>query len=382
MHMKKIMISTLIGMTVLSGQVFAAAVPSPTPTQTQSQSQTLSLAQALLMATTNDPELTLMDEKIALAERELVQVNANAAYKRTETHYEYNKADYVSYRKSYLLTPIKKENSVASIKRQKDSKINSVKLDLMNQYYGIQTQLDTLSDAKRSLASLEKEIQAKSKELALGKITQLDFNNYEIKQLEMEFSVKKAEIDLATGYMKFASAANQPLSYKFTPVAPNTSVAPYENINLIDVLANERSKNDELLNKQAAIKEMETEIQINIDSLYEMGNTDSATNVLQDDLKAAQKDLANIEATIDLNLKLDNYKLQSSYNSILVSKASLALAQKEFDVAKAKYGVGTISLIDYLAKQEALDKADSSYSSSVSQYQIAVEKFKMGHFVK
>jgi outer membrane protein TolC len=74
--------------------------------------------------------------------------------------------------------------------------------------------------------------------------------------------------------------------------------------------------------------------------------------------------------------------LQSSYDSTLVSKATLALAQKELDVAKIKYGVGNISLIDYLAKQEALDKAKSSYNSSISNYQIAVEKFKMTHFIQ
>ncbi len=370
MKIKRIMISTLVGVAVLSGQTFAATIP------------TITLEQALDMATTNDPELKLMDEKIALAEKELVQVNANAASLRMESAMGFDKAEYVSYRKSYLLTPVKKENSVASIKRQKVSNIDSIKLDLMAQYYDVQSKIDQLDDSKRSLATLEKELQAKSKELSLGKITQLDYNSYEIKKLEMESTVKKAEIDLDTSYIKFANASNQPLTYKFTPVAFNTNVKPFENKDLMTVLANERAKNDDILKKQASINEMEIEIQINLDSQYEIGNTDSATNVLQEDLKAAQQDLVNLDANLELNLKVDYYKLQSSYSTILVSKSTLALAQQELDVAKIKYNVGNISLIDYLAKQEALDKAESSYSSAVSTYQIAVEKFMMTHFVK
>lgn len=372
MQIKKIMISSVVGVALLSGQTFAAASTTTYPV--------LTLDQAIKMATTNDPEITLMEDKVALAEKELVQVNANAAYKRTETFYE--KADYVNNRKAYLLTPLKKENSVAGIKRDKESKVNSVVLDLMTQYYDVQAKMDLLSDAKRSLATLEKELAAKNKELSLGKITQIDFNSYEIKKLELESAVRKAEIDLETSYMKFANAANQPLNYKFAPVAFSTNVTPYENKDLQAVLANERTKSDDLLSKQASIKEMEVEIQINLDSQYEVGNTDSATNVLQDDLKAAQKDLANIETNLELNLKLDYYRLQSSYDTILVNKAALALAQKELDVAKVKYSVGNISLIDYMGKQEALDKAESAYNSSVSQYQIAVEKFKMNHYTK
>ena len=370
MKFNKLIISTLIGVTVFSGQVFAAG-----PVQ-------ISLDQALQMATTNDPELNLMDDKIALAEKELVQVNANAAYKRTETVYEHEKSAYVANRKSYLLTPIKKENSVAAIKRQKDAKLDSIKLEAMTQYYDVQSKLDALNDLKRSLATLEKEIAAKNKELALGKITQIDFNSFEIKKLETESAVKKAEIDLEVSYMRFASIANQPLNYKFTPAALAKTATPFENANLEAVLANERTKNNDLLAKQAAIKEMEIEIQINTDSKYEMDNTDGATNVLKNDLKAAQKDLANIETNIDLNLKLDYYRLQSSYDSILVNKASLALAQKDLDVAKVKYGVGTISLLDFMTKQEAFDKAESSYNNAVNTYQVAVEKFKMTHFVK
>lgn len=372
MQIKRIMISSMIGLTMLSGQVFAAAPVVSKPT--------LSLEQALAMSVTNDPELTLMDEKVTLAERELVQVKANADYHRTEIYYD--KAGYVNNRKSYLLTPIKKENSVASIKRQRISKEDSIKLDLMNRYFDVQNKIEQVSDAKRSLATLEKEIQAKSKELSLGKITQLDFNTFEIKKLEMENSIRKAEIDLETSYMQFSSVSNQPLNYKFQPSAMSTTVKPYENKDLSAILANERLKSSELLSKQATIKEMEIEIKINLDSEYEVGNTDSATNVLQRDLKAAQKDLVNIEANIELNLNVDYLKLQSSYDSTLASKASLALAQKELDVAKIKYGVGNISLIDYLAKQEALDKAKSNYNSSISNYQIAVEKFKMTHFVQ
>lgn len=370
MKIKRIMISTLVGVAVLSGQTFAATLP------------TISLEQALNMATTDDPELKLMDEKIALAEKELVQVNANAASLRMESAMGMDKAAYVNYRKSYLLTPIKKENSVASIKRQKDSKIDSIKLDLMAQYYDVQSKIDQLNDSKRSLATLNKELSAKSKELSLGKITQLDYNSYEIKKLEMESTVKKAEIDLEISYIKFANAANQPLTYKFAPVAFSTNVKPYENNDLSSILANERAKNDDILKKQASIKEMEIEIQINLDSQYEIGNSDSATDVLQNDLKAAKQDLVNLDANLELNLKVDYYKLRSSYDSILVSKASLALAQKELDVAKIKYNVGNISLIDYLAKQEALDKAESSYNSAVNAYQIALEKFMMTHFVK
>jgi len=370
MYIKKLAVSILLGTSILATQSFAA-----TPSLT-----VVSLEEALRLSVYNDPELMLMDDKVALGEKELKQVIANADYLKTKTIYD--KDEYVSNRKAYLLTPLKKENSVAALKRQRDEKTNNIKLELMTQYYDVLAKLEQQSDAKRTLETIEKEIEAKSKELLLGKITQLDYNSYEIKKIEAENSVNKANIDLEVSYMKFANIANKPIDFKFTPSPLNKNVTQFTVGDLESVLKNERSQNSELLAKQAAIKEMELEIKINTDSQYEMGNTDSATTILQNDLKAAQKDLVNIEASIDMNLRIDLYKLQSNYDSVLVNKSSFALAQKELDVAKVKYSVGTISLIDYISKQEALDKAESAYNSSITAYLTAVEKFKMNHFIK
>ena len=367
MKLSRVLLSGMVGIMLFTSQGYAASV------------QVLSLNEALTLATTNDPELKLWEEKIALAEKELVQVNANAAYKRTETVNDYDKAGYVIYRKSYLLTPIKKEHAVAALKRQRDQKISDIKIDLMTQYYDVQSKLDALEDAKRSLETLDKELSAKKAELELGKITQLDYNSYEIKKLEMASQIKKAETELSVSYMKFANIANKPLDFKFTPNKVSEAIKRFEVSDLNQLYTTEKSKNHELINKSDAINEMEIEIKINTESQYEIGNTDSATNVLQRDLKSAQKDLSDIETNIQLNLNLDYYRLLSLYDTILVSKSSQEIAKLEYDIAKVKYSVGTISLLDYLGKKEALDKAESQYRNGIQIYQVAVEKFKMNY---
>lgn len=372
MQIKRVFLCTLMGVTLLSGQAFAATSNTTTTN--------LSLSEAIKLATTDDPELKLMDDKIALEEKSLKQVKANAAYQATETFYD--KSEYVSNQKAAYLTPLKKENSVAALKRDKVSSYNTIVLNTMTQYYDVQSKQDALADAKRSLETLSKEIAIKAKELAIGKITQLDYNTYEIKKLEAESALRKAEIDLNTSYIKFANQTNQALSFKFNPVKLSTSVSAYEVKDVNAAIQNEIAKSDDILTKQESIAAMELEIKINLESNYEIGNVDSATNVLQEDLKAAKQDLVNLKDSVELNFKLDHLKLQSSYDSILIAKSSLDLAQKELDVAKVKYGVGTLSLMDYITKQEALDDAEAKYSSSVTDYLLAVEKFKMNHYTE
>ena len=147
----------------------------------------------------NNTDLVVLERKIIMAETELRMAKANVNFYETKT-WSSGSERQANALKAYL-TPVQKENALASLKRQQASSLKQIKIDVMSAFQGIIKKQSEISDKALDLTQLEKDLVIKQSEFKLGKLTQLDLRKAETKRNEAQQNLKKANNDLEILFM-------------------------------------------------------------------------------------------------------------------------------------------------------------------------------------
>lgn len=87
------------------------------------------------------------------------------------------------------------------------------------------------------------------------------------------------------------------------------------------------------------------------------------------DLEELNKSKENAEAGIKLSVEQNYYSLKASEDKVDIEKENLDRSEKEYELVKQKYELGTATKIDVLSSEFELERAKTDYQNAIDDYE-------------
>lgn len=329
----------------------------------------------------NNTDLVVLERKIIMAETELRMAKANVSFYETKT-WSSGSERQANALKAYL-TPVQKENALASLKRQQASSLKQIKIDVMSAFQGIIKKQSEISDKAMDLTQLEKDLVIKQSEFKLGKLTQLDLRKAETKRNEAQQNLKKANNDLEILFMNLNHLMGKELSLRYTVVLGQTAVPEFKVADLAGLIKTNQETSDSVLSQKESIVEKDLEIKtLKTYGLSDVYNDASAQTDLRDkelELEKAKKNMIYYTSTVAFNIENDYSSLQDAYTDIKVLDIDLAAAKEDLKIAESRFKVGKITQNALDLAKDTVTKTERALELSKLNYSLTVETFKKNY---
>lgn len=363
--MKKIGVSLMIT-TLLVGSLMTGSFAEDTKTYSLYDMEKLLLE--------NNLEYIKVKEAFSKEERDLKDANTQRDGIMT---YDYKKEPYDNYDVEIKknLNPIKAESEYLSAKFELLKEEASLKRELKDKYIGLIYEQDLLKTMNEEFALMKRIYGAKEKELQLGTISQLQFDEF-TKTYKTSHKDLLAQTNLvAKTKRELALMVGISVGDVFEVSRAGYSAWDYDGKTAQEYV--DQTEKESYQVGKLELDKLIAETELAYKHRF-AGFSDAKKEMedLNDKIEDLPRQITNAKNTLE-------YDILSKYNNVIIEEENLAIAEidlnqavREHKANKVKYEQGLMTEIDYFKSSQTLTKAQNQYDTAKLKYNGTVEEFK------
>lgn len=320
----------------------------------------------------NNSEIKLLEEKINLAKRK--HQMALAASEVAKDKYILSDLQRVSIKKQEILYPMQTSAELEDLIYEKENRARTLELKLEDIYYKILDKQKQESLQLDKISRVQKEYDIKKAEVEVGKLTQMSLALYEVAVSEAKIRLETLQRDENKLVMELNKLIGEDISLKLILKEAK-----------FDSLKDKGYKIDEVvkrkLEESQSLKKMERDLEIQkkerwIVYSYSFGGTQKEIDSMDDKILKMEYDIRDEKVAIELKVRSDYNNLLNLKDDITLRKLGVEKALKLEEIAKVKYTMGSINILEYMKNQTDVDDAKAAYEKAQLDYYIAALEFE------
>ena len=276
------------------------------------------------------------------------------------------------------LTPISEEKDYLDKMYEVLQTENELKLEASNLFYSYFNLEEDLRSKKDYYDFMDEKASSKEKELELGTITQLAYDEFDksYKQAFLDYLKAKNALDMKMKEINVFLGQDPLTDVELTKVSLPAVDLSVINLDEIEALILENSYQVDALEKSKVIKETEWTLKQRYKGF---GDVAIEMALLQDEITELSAKIEDMKRTL-------KYDLYSLYNTALIAQEDIKLKELEYDLAKRTYDIdelkyenGLISLVDLSESRRSFEA--SYYSVNDSKLSLYLEMESLLNFI-
>ncbi len=262
----------------------------------------------------------------------------------------------------------KSKDAVADTKRAKEDTIKQVELTVEQLYTAILAMEDQVELLKRNCQYYDKLIKIEETKRELGLSSEVDLNKVYTQDKDINNKYTQLQDSLKLSKMQLNDIMGRPLEYnlKLTPfiVGP---VTPHGEVNELT---------EKALDNTATIGQQQRDINDMKDDLDDLSDSNEE-EVQKAQINQAKLNLEKTKVDITNGIKSLMADLEAKEKDYKLKHSEFAIAKQNYEHDKVRYGLGTISQIQYQASELTYQEKLNAYSKASYDYFINRQKLKL-----
>lgn len=262
----------------------------------------------------------------------------------------------------------KSKDAVADTKRAKEDTIKQVELTVEQLYTAILAMEDQVELLKRNCQYYDKLIKIEETKRELGLSSEVDLNKVYTQDKDINNKYTQLQDSLKLSKMQLNDIMGRPLGYnlKLTPfiVGP---VTPHGEVNELT---------EKALGNTATIGQQQRDIYDMKDDLDDLSDSNEE-EVQKAQINQAKLNLEKTKVDITNGIKSLMADLEAKEKDYKLKHSEFAIAKQNYEHDKVRYGLGTISQIQYQASELTYQEKLNAYTKASYDYFINRQKLKL-----
>lgn len=262
----------------------------------------------------------------------------------------------------------KSKDAVADTKRAKEDTIKQVELTVEQLYTAILAMEDQVELLKRNCQYYDKLIKIEETKRELGLSSEVDLNKVYTQDKDINNKYTQLQDSLKLSKMQLNDIMGRPLEYnlKLTPfiVGP---VTPHGEVNELT---------EKALENTATIGQQQRDINDMKDDLDDLSDSNEE-EVQKAQINQAKLNLEKTKVDITNGIKSLMADLEAKEKDYRLKHSEFAIAKQNYEHDKVRYGLGTISQIQYQTSELTYQEKLNAYTKASYDYFINRQKLKL-----
>ncbi len=262
----------------------------------------------------------------------------------------------------------KSKDAVADTKRAKEDTIKQVELTVEQLYTAILAMEDQVELLKKNCQYYDKLIKIEETKRELGLSSEVDLNKVYTQDKDINNKYTQLQDSLKLSKMQLNDIMGRPLEYnlKLTPfiVGP---VTPHGEVNELT---------EKALDNTATIGQQKRDINDMKDDLDDLSDSNEE-EVQKAQINQAKLNLEKTKVDITNGIKSLMADLEAKEKDYKLKHSEFAIAKQNYEYDKVRYGLGTISQIQYQASELTYQEKLNAYTKASYDYFINRQKLKL-----
>ncbi|SKA76674.1 Outer membrane protein TolC [Caloramator quimbayensis] len=339
----------------------------------------LTLQDAISNIEKQNTEIKLMDQKIAILEKQYKTALDNAEKAKTDT--STNIQSNINLRKTELLNWKKSQLTLENAKHDRDDKLNSLIQDIKKQYYEALMIKEDISNYQEEINNLNKNISIVNAKINVGKMKSSDLKNYETQKSQLEAQLWTSQKQLNIAFLNIKRILNIDINKQIDIEPVNIAVKTFDDSDIENKIKN-TIENSYDIKKQALDLELsKLEYKIVDENSNKSSDEESENNYstllnLEASINTKEASLENAKTSLEANLWSSYNNLKNLEYNIEIEKLNLEIAQITYDITKASVSLNSSLSVDEISSHIALLKQQTKFQRAINQYVLSVESLE------
>lgn len=362
----------LFALLMMSVMIFSsfAVVSADEVSGQQTQIISLSLEDALKKVETDNPELKLMDMKIAIADTEYWQSldDADAAKDKFSKTIE----DKIANEKVKQIDWQRKLITLNNLKYDRNEKLKSLKLDITKQYMSLQLSQKDIENSQIDLTNLDTKINDMLLKVKLGLVREIDVKSLQAQRLTMQSQIDKSKGQLEIDMLSFKNALGIDTKTNLYLFPVQKEYATFNDYDIANRIAAALAKSHDVENAQ---KDYDlTVLEKDITAKY-YDYVPSTVKDLETTVVDKASTLDNTKRSVEASLWTAYYNLKSLEDSVEIARLNVAIDELNLQITQAKVKAGQATAATESNDKLTLEKQKASFQKAINDYMITIDEF-------